>query len=426
MTALATIAIVVYQHASDAAFYWQFRDEGSRSPEFDLDELAHGDGLLEANLEGLRVNGEAGWRQALAELARWRMPGEAFVCAVLAFDRAGTRWDELLASIEDATETFAGLIDACRWLPWSCVAASASAWLDSPDPRLRRLAVAAHSFHRHSLGEAFDALSHDPDPHLRAQVLLHAGQTGDRDASWRLHAALDDTEPACRTAAACALALLGDDHGLPRLLEALRQSQATPLALTILGLRLSAPEIDSLIGEDDLRPELRIALIRAAGATRWIPRLIDWVRDPAIAAAAASAFMHLTGAEREALAAEPAQANPSPDDPNPTQAGDLAAADAAVDSDDEETDDEGDGWHPDPDAFAAWWNTHRGRLSEPRLLSGHASDPEAWQALLRDGQQPARQYAAWALALHRPGSGVFDVAAPAPRQWAALNAPTPG
>lgn len=75
---------LLFRHAEDAAFYWLQLDRATESVNIDFARLSHFDLLLNANLDGLRAAGDAGWRAAFASLQRWRKPGEAFVCAWLA------------------------------------------------------------------------------------------------------------------------------------------------------------------------------------------------------------------------------------------------------------------------------------------------------------------------------------------------------
>lgn len=400
-TPLFSIPSVVYQHAEDAAFYWSFRDGGARAFAVDLDELAHGDALLEANLEGLRTNGADGWALALAQLKRWHMPGEAFVCAVLAMEQGDEkRFDALWAEIEDAPEALDGLWSACGWLSWPVVAPWAQAWARAEDARQRWLAVGAYSQHRQPLGECADTLAVDTYPRVRAEALLHAGLIGDVSAQPKLVAALHDTAAPleCRVAAACAGALLGDMQGVYVLADAITLDRTSPLALSIQALCLPDAELDTLISDPRSSELVRLALIRESGAVRWLPEVINIARQTHYAEAAGAVFIYLTGADQNELEL------------------------AEVEDNDPEDSDRGNGWIPDPDKLAAWWSAHRAGFVFKRAIGGVSSTPDLWSELLTSGGQQARQHAAWALGLSRPGNGVVNVFAPAHRQREWLSA----
>lgn len=74
-------------HAQDAAFYWSQSDRSLCSPTVSIKKLASFHSLLEANLDGLRVAGDAGMLMARRELDRWKSQGDAFVHGVLSFEK---------------------------------------------------------------------------------------------------------------------------------------------------------------------------------------------------------------------------------------------------------------------------------------------------------------------------------------------------
>lgn len=52
---------IVTQQAKEAGFQWLLRDRAVHAPHFSLEDLAKLDGRVEANIDGLRIAGEAGW-----------------------------------------------------------------------------------------------------------------------------------------------------------------------------------------------------------------------------------------------------------------------------------------------------------------------------------------------------------------------------
>src|SRR5947209_8673977 len=106
---------IVSQHAEEAAFLWGQRAAAVRAPHYTLTDLARLEERLEAHLDGLRVNGEAGWE--LAKVADG--PGGVFAAAVLAVE--GSQEERVSFVLEKGAATPAaarGLVSALGWLPY--------------------------------------------------------------------------------------------------------------------------------------------------------------------------------------------------------------------------------------------------------------------------------------------------------------------
>jgi hypothetical protein len=113
------IAPLIERHAQDAAFYWSQIDQSAGAANLSLARLNHFEQLLDAHLEGLQVAGPPAAERAWAALARWRKPGEAFVCTWLA-----ARLDDvpLLGQVmglvgKQPDLLLRGAISAIGWLP---------------------------------------------------------------------------------------------------------------------------------------------------------------------------------------------------------------------------------------------------------------------------------------------------------------------
>src|SRR2546430_3621601 len=118
-TRTAIIAVVVEQHAEEAAFLWAARDRAVHSPNYSLRDLSALDERVEAHLDGLRVAEEFGWQLCEQALDNAE-PGTVFAAAVLAFDGGDP------GRIHRVPETAClgphlerGLIAALGWLPFS-------------------------------------------------------------------------------------------------------------------------------------------------------------------------------------------------------------------------------------------------------------------------------------------------------------------
>ena len=110
------IDLIVSQHAELAAHLWGNRRQGATAPHWALLHLGRFDERVEANIDGLRVAGEAGLR-ASEKLLEEDDPGAAFVAGVLAIeakDRA--RIGRLLSLAQALPSVWAGLGSAIGWV----------------------------------------------------------------------------------------------------------------------------------------------------------------------------------------------------------------------------------------------------------------------------------------------------------------------
>jgi hypothetical protein len=78
----AIIPDIISQHIEGAVFLWLLRNAAIKKPHYDFWGLAKLDDRLEADLDGLRIAGDAGWKICKQELT-WQEPGEVFAAAVL-------------------------------------------------------------------------------------------------------------------------------------------------------------------------------------------------------------------------------------------------------------------------------------------------------------------------------------------------------
>lgn len=208
---------LVTRHAEDAAFYWAQLDGAIRSPTLRPDRLRQFDSLLDAHLDGLVVAGPNGWKPAMGALARWKKPGEAFVCTWLAVrSNASERLDDVLAVAHASPQNvLRGAISALAWLPtggslpvirrWGAPDASPIAqvtalraaalmgpeaiasldgpltgFLASPDHHVRSAAcrAAAHDRSGATLAALRDGLT-DPELAVRAEAAITLGRADD-------------------------------------------------------------------------------------------------------------------------------------------------------------------------------------------------------------------------------------------------------
>lgn len=173
------ISPIVARHVEDAAFYWTTLDRPAEATHLGARRAWHFSQLLEANLEGLRLNMPRAFDLALDGLDRWGKAGETFVamyCALLGdADAAPARIERVLRTVRQRPD--AVLRGAASALAWAD-AADAQAWLDkawtSDHPVDLVLALRARALRAETPESAVLLLQHE-DAHVRAAACRAVG-----------------------------------------------------------------------------------------------------------------------------------------------------------------------------------------------------------------------------------------------------------
>jgi uncharacterized protein (TIGR02270 family) len=411
----AVIDDLVGQYAEQAAFVWTQRARAVQSPAFTLTALGELDERLAAYLEGLHVSGAAGRRHATLALREHPGPGEAFIAAVLALETCDAAWREsVIAVVEADPAALPGLASAFGWVEPAALRGIVPDLLAASSSVRVIAGLAACALHRVAPNGAVNQLLAHRDPAVRARALRLVGEVGAHDWQGACIAHLDDEHPACRSWAAWSAVLLGDrGAGMAALA---REAGARPggAAFELLLQALPPNEAHAWLRKLCARGIAPGWLLRGCGRVgdaAYVPWLLDRMADPQAARLAGEAFTLITGADLEARtlrgkrpAGAPAGPVDDPDDP-----------DVSLDA-------ESDLPWPDVAAVTAWWQDHRAELAPGvRRLLGQPVTPEHARAVLSGARQPQRTLAARALALQASGQPLFDTAAPAPRQAAALG-----
>ena len=413
-TRRASISDVVSQFCENCAALWAERELAWRSLTYrsTLDDLERLDWRIDAQLDGLRMCGEDGWLAAVDALAIGG-PGEVFTACVLAFEasavqRAG-RVDVVLGSVTNL------------------------------DAAVRPMSVALDWIGQESFANAFDRLSAEQTPAVRAALVLASAMRGDgrrsaigaalesdcasliRAGCWAavrlgLHTLvgcvesnIGSAEEETRATAATAALLLGSslafdpvkrlasdpestfaEHTAATLFRTLQPHEAPPIHRELFGRRSAS------------RASLKAAA--AAGVSELVPVMLTHIECPSLARVAAQAFSTVTGAHLDdrcvcGLVPDERGAGPTED-----------PADERTELDP----DEGMPW-PNPLEVDRWWHAHApGFNPVTRYLEGAVARADALAQIVRTGRQVSRAAAAELLALE--GSPFFDVSAPAFRQ----------
>lgn len=306
---------VVRQHAEQAAFFWAQRDTLMMDDPPDLHVVAGVDSRLEANLDGLRIAGQAAWPFIVAAYEDFPEKGELFLYAWLAIEQNdGLRVSEAVELGRRSEDDARGWVGALAWHKPGTIAPLVRNWIGAQDAFKRFLGVSACLEHGVDPKQMLARLFRDPDARVRAASFRLAGKLRRADLVKELRAALQDGEGQSRFWAAWALAELGSgDLAVPELRKV--AVGGGPDAMTALRAAVRASpdkDVRAWMGGLLKSPETAPLAVRGAGMLgdrsllHW---LIHQMRNPALAAAAGGALLELFPEAREAdlFTTEPSQ-----------------------------------------------------------------------------------------------------------------------
>jgi uncharacterized protein (TIGR02270 family) len=407
----APIPVVVQQHAEDAAVLRGARSFLVAAPYVKLHQQRRLDDRLAAHLDGLEVAGEYGSKLAAAALERPGR-GEAFTATVRAIqDRDVLGLDKVLAIAEAVPESLPGVISAFGWLATASLRGITKVLLESPSPLRRQVGLAACAMHGVDPGAIVDTDLNDDDAAVRARALRVIAQLGQIDKVSVCMSAMNDEDTPCAFEAACAAAMLGNRSGS---VIALQRFASEPglLRRRALGLLLKLQEPKAAnatlaaLAKDPACIRLLIQGIGIAGDPHYVPWLIQQMQDLKLSRLAGESFSYITGLDLAYLDLErkpPEGVDFGPnDDPNDDN--------VAMDEDD------GLPW-PDVEKISNWWQANDQRFAPgTRYFMGEPPSTAHCLDVLKNGYQRQRMAAAIYLCLLKPGTPLFNCAAPAWRQ----------
>ena len=399
-----TPAVVLDRHAEDTAFLWLTRDNAVRAPHYSLKDLVKLDDRVEAHIDGLRVAGDDGWTLALDEL-KHPEAGEYFAAMVLALESG--RKEKIAAVLERTTEEgpLRGVVSALGWVDWEQAKPAVAGLIAAPEPRLRRIGIAACAITRQNPGGHLAKALADADPGLRARACRAVGELARKDLLGEMAPLLAAEDENCRFWAAWSASLLGDIRGFAPLWKFIaggaphRSAGALGVLLRALPPAQAQDWLKTL-GRDPERRRAAIAGIGVYGDPTYASWLIQQMADQKFTRLAGEAFAMMTGADLAYLDLD--RRPPEGVETGPTD--DPADPDVALDPDDKLP------W-PDPERVAKWWAAQKGGYAPgTRYLLGKPITPESLAEVLRTGRQRQRAAAALELTI-RTGAMLFEVRA---------------
>ncbi|MDM0117228.1 TIGR02270 family protein [Variovorax sp. J22R133] len=409
------IAAVVRQHLEDVCVLRSTRAVLVRAPHVQLHRLRRLDDRLAANLDGLAVAGEFALDICRSELATPNR-GALFVNGIAAIEHRDPAFlGKLLALAETVPHARSGLVSAFGWQQAASLGDIALALLNSPRVFSRDVGLTVCAMHKADPGGALATALADGQNPLHA--LAAAGRLGRVDLATACVDYVRHDDARCRLEAATAALLLGDRQAAVQALVEFVQANGhhRAVAAALVLKVLSGKEARSLLrtlAQDKASARVLIRGIGVAGDSHYVPWLIEQMQDLKLTRLAGEAFSLVTGLDLALLDLER----------KPPEGSELGPTDDAADEDVDMDEDDGLPW-PDARKIGDWW-TANGHQFTPGVQYFMGKPPSASHCLsvLRNGFQRQRKAAATYLCLLKPGTPLFNTAAPAWRQKRWLDA----
>ena len=406
------VAAVVQQHADDTADLHESRRAFVDAAGLHLSDLARFDARLAAHIDGLLIARDYGSSVCDAALES-PSRGRVFAAAIQAIGaNQPDRLERIFALTEVTTETHSGLLSAFEWSQPEQLQGIVASLLKAREPNRRRIGLTACAMHLVGHDRLLIGFARDPDRAVRACALRTTGELGRRDVASTCAAGIADQDLECQFWAAWSAILLGnrgvaiDTLTRTALLPgAPNRARAFRLTLQVV----DTPAAHALLQQLAREPAQSRWLIQGsgiAGASTYVPWLVDHMSNDQTARIAGEAFSLITGTDLALLDLErkppenfESGPNDDPEDPN-------------VDMDP----DDGLPW-PDPERIQKWWAANSSRFQAgTRYFMGAPVTREHCIDVLKNGYQRQRILAAHYLCLLNPGTPLFNTSAPAWRQ----------
>jgi uncharacterized protein (TIGR02270 family) len=410
----AIVHRIITQHTEESAFLWVLRNNAIYSPHYALKDLAKLDTRIDAHLDGLRIAGAEGWKLCAETLASGEA-GEVFAAGVMAFESGDAQRIQTVLDIAvTSPELSRGAISALGWLPYAQVEPHVRALLNSDNPNLRRIGIAASAVHRVDPGSALIAALNDSDVNLKSRALRAVGELGRSDLVMMLQREFHSTDEASSFWSTWSAARLGDGAGVQVLKKYLDhpvyQRRALQMVLRCLPRPLAENVLSELI-ERNVLQRLVVEGMGVIGNPSFIPVLLNLMAIPEVARVAGESFTMITGVDLAYQDLE--QDAPKGFEAGPTE--NPEDEDVSLDPDEDLP------W-PNPQLVEKWWERNKSRFREgQRYLLGEPIDPGNAERVLRVGRQRQRNAAALELALMNPSQPLFETRAPGFRQQQLLG-----
>lgn len=405
---MSIIHVVIEQHAEEAAFLWLLRDNAVGAPHYLPIDLKRLDNRIEAHIDGLRIAGDDGWQIVWKQAEERAEPGELFAAAVIAFESGDAKRIEAVLNLAATKpEASRGVVSATGWLPDSIAVPRLTPLLSHSSAAIRSIGLAGYAIRRLNPDLALERALNDSDLTLRARALKFVGEMGYSVwlATTKKH--LTSSDLTCRFQAAWSAARIAKDPAAVAELQTialtesryrLRSVNMAVRCMDVMAAQKWLTMLGSLAGNE----RLAIHGMGALGDPIFMPRLLEWMKQPQLMRAAGEAFTFITGAH---IADDDLEGNlPEGFEPGPN--------DNPLDEDVSMDPDEGLSW-PDRAKVESWWKGNQGRFNKgTRFLLGKPITPEWLEEVIAKQRQRCRLAAALELAIRQPKERLRELRAP--------------
>ncbi|WP_156933430.1 HEAT repeat domain-containing protein [Mesorhizobium sp. LSHC412B00] len=292
-------SLVVRQHAELVAFLWVQRESLLAQEPPAAVAAKDIDDRIEANLDGLRIAGQAAWPSLLQQLQDYPDSGELFAFAWTAIEfNDPVRLSEAVGHARELTPSPDGFIGALRWHAADRIGPHVRDWITDADAFKRFLGVSACLVHSVDPKNLLPRLARDPDPRVRAAGLRLVGVLKRTDLAGEANAALNDSDEDARFWSAWSLVELGHARLAQNALRAAVEAPGKDRLIALRAAIKSGPETEvrAWLGGLMQSPQTASIAVRSIGMLGDRGRLawlVERMREPPVSIAAGASFAEL-------------------------------------------------------------------------------------------------------------------------------------
>lgn len=408
---------VVYQHAENVCALWSQRHSAVLEPHYSFSDLVHLDNRVEANLDGLRIAGNAVW-PIIDEFVSGEDAGALFTKSVLTLEHGDI--DSFLGLVESLGADREALQEtqaALAWVHAEKLAHVVKNLLTSSKPSVIELGLTACAAHHRPAINYIENSLLSQDPELRATAMRVVGALGLVDLQHRLTGLTEWETDREKFECASAMAYLGNQSaaGLALQTLAISDSLYSTSAVNCMMMLSNKGSAKAVLKSLDEKPGRERDVVRGFGYLG-DPVAVDWLISktefPDLCRLAGGSISMITGvdlaeSDLETLDEPEGFVDPGPND-NPDH--DNVALD----------EDEDLPW-PDTNLIRKWWNSSAKLPAGKFYLDGREKIDSELRVVLRDGYQRQRNAAAVSLALLKPDAQLYDTLLPTNKQKTWIN-----
>ena len=364
--------------AENAAFFWLLHEQAIHSPDYELKNILELEERIDAQLEGLLLYGEAGWKACEAAL-QFEDAGEVFTAAVLAFKSGNHKWIKMAVETGCLNQrTYQALLTAIVWLPLETVKNWIIKFMQAENPAYLCLGICACALHGKQCGEILNAALNNQQikkaPGYFSYLIHAAGVMQRKELLTEIIPHLQDENPQIAFSSIRAALLLGD-KSKASLLKSLifEKTELSESALNLAFRVLPKKDAQAWAKELGKNPEHLRKLIIALGIMgdcATLPWLIKQMSENRYSQLAGYSFSMITGLD--------------------LKINNMTKTPTLIEIDERDELDRKLPW-PDEIKISQWYEKNSQNFEpEQRYLAGEIINQENLYQILRQGKQTQR------------------------------------